>query len=97
VPIVWPEAVIKYKILQNNASDVITNFKYDSSTMINYGTVVTTYRAYTLSAFLMQSRARDLQENLDKMEKGVDEETIFARVYDTDIWHKIYYNQKYEK
>jgi hypothetical protein len=95
VPIVWTEAVIRYKLLQYNSSDIITNFKYDSSTMINYGTVVTTYRAYTLSAFLVQSPS--LPENLDKMDKGVDEETVFARVYDTDIWHRIYHNQKYEK
>lgn len=85
------DAMIGYFKLLNNASNLILNFRYNSTTIIESGTIVTTFRGYTKGAFTIESQS--FMDSIMVIDKGITKNSIFARVYDADLWHRIYVKQ----
>jgi len=89
------DSTLGYFKLLNNASNIITDFQYNYTTITEYGTVVTTFRAYTKGAFIVEQPSAT--ESIMDIENGLTKNPTFARVYDADPWNRIYFKQSGNK
>jgi len=85
------DSAIGYFKLMNNGSNVFIDFQYDYTTITDYGTIGTSFRAYTKPAFVAEQPSST--ESIVTLEKGFERNPIFAKVYDGDLWHNIFVKQ----
>lgn len=83
---------IGYYQLLNNASATFT-WTDNTANITDYSGIVTTFRAYTKSAFIVY--VPPLPQSIMELEQNIlnNSSYAFAKVYDGDSWHRIYVKQ----
>ena len=88
VAVMGESSVTGYYALINNRTNLFTNIPYNSTSLVDMDTIMTSFRVYTKSAFIPENPIYiDIRTGL---EKGKFEESYYSRVYDVDEWHRIY-------